>query len=42
MNHRLPIEYGRFSRLERARRKCKLCRYVELGNEFHYMFVFLL
>ena len=38
MNHRLPIEYGRFSRLERARRKCKLCGNVELGDEFHYMF----
>ena len=25
MNHRLPIEYGRFLRIERAKRKCKLC-----------------
>ena len=24
MNHRLPIEYGRFFRIERAKRKCKI------------------
>ena len=38
MNHRLPIEFGRFSRLERAKRKCKLCKSGDLGDEFHYMF----
>ena len=26
MNHRLPIEFGRILRLERAKRKCKLCK----------------
>ncbi|MEW8548127.1 MAG: reverse transcriptase family protein, partial [Candidatus Thiodiazotropha sp.] len=38
MNHRLPIEFGRFSRLERAKRKCKLCGSGDLGDEFHYLF----
>ena len=38
MNHRLPIEFWRFSRLERAKRKCKLCKFGDLGDEFHYLF----
>ncbi|MEW8548698.1 MAG: reverse transcriptase family protein, partial [Candidatus Thiodiazotropha sp.] len=38
MNHRLPIEYGRFTRIERARRICKLCASGEIGDEFHYLF----
>ena len=36
MNHRLPIEFGRFINIQRARRKCKLCNN---GDEYHYMFV---
>ena len=35
MNHRLPIEYGRLPKLERAKRTCKLCRTGDLGDEFH-------
>ena len=38
MNHRLPIGYGRFTKLERAKRTCKLCRTEDLGDEFHYLF----
>jgi hypothetical protein len=38
MNHRLPIEYGRFIRLERGKRTCKLCTENALGDEFHYLF----
>ena len=34
MNHRLQIEYGRFSKLERANRTCKLCRTGDLGANF--------
>ena len=39
MNHRLPIEYGRFFRVERAKRKCKLCNSGDIGDEYHYLFV---
>ena len=39
MNHRLPIEYGRFFRVERAKRKCKLCNNGDIGDEYHYLFV---
>ena len=38
MNHRLPVEFGRFSRLESAKRKCKLCKSGDLEDEFHYLF----
>ena len=39
MNHRLPIEYGRFFRVERAKRKCKLCNNGDIGDEYHYLFI---
>jgi hypothetical protein len=38
MNHRLPIEYGRFIQMERSKRICKLCTDQSLGDEFHYVF----
>ena len=38
MNHRLPIEFWGFSRLERAKRKCKFCKSGDLRDEFHYLF----
>jgi hypothetical protein len=36
-NHRLPIETGRWHRIERQNRHCNLCQYQELGDEFHYI-----
>ena len=38
MNHRLPIEFGRFVNINRANRKCSLCNSGELGDEFHFIF----
>ena len=37
-NHRLPINAGRFARLERHERKCNLCQSNEIGDEAHYLF----
>ena len=37
MNHRLPIESGRFCNIERSRRICNLCNLNQLGDEFHYI-----
>ena len=36
-NHRLPIETGRWHRIERQNRHCNLCQYQELRDEFHYI-----
>lgn len=36
MNHKLPIESGRWRNLERNNRKCNLCN-SEIGDEFHYI-----
>ena len=38
INHRLPIEQGRFWGVERDDRLCDLCNLGELGDEFHYIF----
>ncbi len=38
-NHRLPIETGRYLKLERNRRICNLCHNGDLGDEYHYLFV---
>lgn len=37
-NHKLPIETGRWQKIERCERKCNICQ-KELGDEFHYMLV---
>ena len=37
-NHRLPIETGRWSNIERSDRKCTLCDSNTIGDEFHYLF----
>ena len=37
-NHKLPIETGRWLKIERSERICNTCR-KELGDEFHYMLV---
>ena len=36
VNHRQPIECGRWQNLEREIRKCKLCN-SDIGNEFHFI-----
>ena len=37
-NHKLPIETGRWFRIERNERKCLLCNRNDIGDEFHYIF----
>ena len=37
VNHRLPIETGRWFGLDRQIRYCNLCQSQELGDEFHYL-----
>ena len=37
-NHRLPIETGRWRRIDQHLRKCNLCLSREIGDEFHYAF----
>jgi hypothetical protein len=37
MNHRLPVEQGRFWGVDRDDRICDLCNSFELGDEFHYL-----
>ena len=36
VNHRPPIECGRWQNLERENRKCNLCN-SHIGDEFHYI-----
>jgi hypothetical protein len=38
INHRLPIEVGRWANVERYNRLCQLwlCQSGEFGDEFHY------
>ena len=38
MNHKLPIEKGRFDDIPRELRTCNLCTSNSLGDEFHYLF----
>ena len=37
-NHRLPIETGRWSKIDRDNRLCKLCN-ISIGNEYHFLLV---
>ena len=37
-NHRLPIETGRWQKIQREERVCNLCK-SEIGDEFHYVLV---
>ena len=39
INHKLPIEKGRFMNIERNARFCQLCNSDYLGDEFHYLFI---
>ena len=36
VNHKLPIERGRFENIPRHERRCTVCN--ELGDEFHFLF----
>lgn len=38
LNHKLPVEHGRFWGVERDDRICELCSANRLGDEFHYLF----
>jgi hypothetical protein len=38
LNHRLPIEKGRFWGVKRDHRICDLCVLEHIGYEFHYLF----
>ena len=37
-NHRLPIQQGRYSGIDRHERYCTLCDCNGIGDEFHYLF----
>ena len=37
LNHKLPIEYGRWHNITRNMRFCNLCNQNEIGDECHYM-----
>ena len=37
-NNKLPIETGRWRNIDRNLRKCTLCDYNDLGDEFHYIY----
>jgi hypothetical protein len=38
LNHKLPIQKGRFLGVPRTERLCQKCLSHELGDEFHYLF----
>ena len=37
LNHRLPIQTGRYEGIERSQRICTKCDLNDLGDEFHYL-----
>jgi hypothetical protein len=37
VNHKLPIEYGRWNNIQRENWVCNLCNSQDLGDEFHYL-----
>ena len=37
LNHKLPIEYGRWHNIARNMRFCNLCNQNEIGDECHYI-----
>ena len=39
LNHKLPIQKGRFLSIERNNRLCEKCNMNDIGDEFHYSFV---
>ena len=39
LNHKMPIQKGRFLNVNRDERYCSKCMERDLGDEFHYLFV---
>ena len=39
LNHRLPIEKGRFNNTVRENRTCNVCCQNQIGDEFHYLLI---
>ena len=37
LNHRMPIEWGRFLGISRDDRICELCFHNKIGDEYHYL-----
>ena len=37
-NFKLPIETGRWEDIPREERKCNICNFNEIGDEYHYLF----
>ena len=37
--HRLPIESGRWHKIQRDERTCIICNSNEIGDEYHYILV---
>lgn len=37
VNHKLPIECGRWSNIPRKNRTCPLCENGDIGDEYHYL-----
>ena len=37
LNHRLPIQTGRFNYIPRCERLCNKCDLLDIGDEFHYI-----
>ena len=38
VNHKLPIETGRYTRIPRNERVCKMCNSGQLEDKFHFFF----
>ena len=38
-NHKLPIETGRYTNIEIHLRVCRLCNFISIGDEYHYLFL---
>jgi len=38
VNHKLPIEHGRWNNIQRENWVCNLCNSQNLGDEFHYIY----
>ena len=38
LNHKFPIEWGRYEGIARDDRICELCSLLKLGDEYHYVF----
>ena len=39
LNHRMPVQRGRYFNIPRHERVCQKCNSGDLGDEFHYLFL---